>query len=141
LPVFLKTLLIQRCQNLVGRTSFPVKSASIPYQKLEHFSNVCFATYDQVDLSISNIYGKTIPAEEWSVYYFVFRHAVYVFSQHPKSTGKATINDILDVADIETRTASEVPEVCISVLLFTRVLQFLLLDLIDSLIFYFSLLL
>ena len=56
---------------------------------------------DQIDHSIANIYGKTIPAKERREFDFIFGHADDVFSQHPEPTREAAIDDILDIADIK----------------------------------------
>ena len=135
LPVLFKTSLIQRSQNLVGRTLFSIKGANIPYEKLEHLWHILFTAHNQVDFSIANIQGNTIPAKKWSILYIVFGHTYNMFSQHPKSTGKATIDDILYIIDLKTRTTFKMNEVFVLVLLISRKLQFLLFNLIYFQIF------
>ena len=135
-PVVLKALLIQRSQNLVRGTSSSIKGAHVVYQVLEHLCHVLFIADDQIDHSIANIYGETIPAKERREFDVVFGHADDVFSQHPEPTGEAAIDDILDIADIKAGATREMHKVLVTILLLSRILQFLLLHLINFLVFF-----
>lgn len=139
LPIFLETLLIHGRQNLVSRTSLSIKGAHFLYEVFEHLWHVLFVANDQIDFSISNIYGQTVPTIEGSEFDLSWRHTYYVLPQHPESARKTTINDVLDIAHIKTGTTIEMNIVCITILFLRRILQFLLLEFIYFLVFLLSL--